>query len=65
MDTRTTDPEQPSAGYFVAGSYDEPMSSVEIHGDKWCVFGNSRVSDLADDSLVYSKLQVFGFALAK
>ena len=56
---------QPTVGYFVAGEFGQPMASVEIHGDKWCVLGNSRVSDLVDDTLVYSELQVFGFSLTK
>lgn len=58
-------PDQPPVGYFVAGAFDAPMASVEIHGDKWCVLGNNRFSDLMNDSLVYSKLQVFGFSLEK
>jgi hypothetical protein len=56
---------QPTVGYFVAGEFGQPMASVEIHGDKWCVLGNGRVSDVVDNTLVYSELQVFGFTLSK
>lgn len=65
MDRLISAPEQPPVGYFVAGTFDAPMASVEIHGDKWCVLGDSGLSDLMDDSLIYSKLQVFGFPLEK
>jgi len=58
-------PDQPPVGYFVAGAFSAPMASVEIHGDKWCVLGNNGFPDLMNDSLVYNKLQVFGFSLEK
>lgn len=63
MENQTGD--QPTVGYFVAGTFDQPMASIEIHGDQWCVWGNDRVSDFSNDALVYSKGQVFGFPLAK
>jgi hypothetical protein len=56
---------QPTVGYFIAGAFDQPMASVEIHGDEWCVLGNTRVSDLIDNALVYGERQVFGFPLPK
>jgi hypothetical protein len=56
---------QPTVGYFIAGAFDQPMSSVEIHGDDWCVLGNRGVCDLVNDPLVYGERQVFGFPLAK
>ena len=67
MDTIENYPEQPTVGYFFAGKpqREEPMALAEIHGDKWCVLGNSGVSDVMDDPFVYSKLQVFGFPLEK
>ena len=59
--------ERPTVGYFFAGKpqREEPMALAEIHGDKWCVLGDSGVPDVMDDPFVYSKLQVFGFPLEK
>jgi hypothetical protein len=66
MDTDATSSDQPDVGYFLAGEPSQaPMSLTEIHGDKWCVLGDRGVSDLTDDALVYSKLEVFGLPLAK
>ncbi len=61
------DNDQPTVGYFFAGEpqAEKPMALTEIHGDKWCVLGDSRVSDVVDDPLVYRELQVFGFSLEK
>ena len=60
------EPTEPEVGYFFAGvQASKPMALTEIHGDKWCVLGDRRLSDLANDSFVYSKLQVFGFSLEK
>lgn len=58
---------QPTTGNSVRTAYEDgiPMASVEIHGDKWCVLGNDRVPGFVDDSLLYSKREVFGFALVK
>ena len=57
----------PTVGYFSAGEAQrgEVMALAEIHGDQWCVFGDSGLSDFVNDPLFYSKLQVFGFPLSK
>lgn len=65
MDNTGLNPEQLPAGYFVAGAFDAPMSSVEIHGDKWCVLGNGGVLNFVDDTLLYGERKIFGFALSK
>jgi len=56
---------QPTVGCFIAGTFDQPMASVEIHGDQWCVLGDNGVLDLMDNAFVYRERQVFGFSLAK
>jgi hypothetical protein len=57
----------PELGYFFAGipQPDAAMALTEIHGDKWCVFGDAGISDFVNDALRYSKTQVFGFPLSK
>ena len=57
----------PEAGCFIAGQPEShaPMALAEIHGDVWCVLGNRGISDFVDDSLLYSKRQVFGFPLSE
>jgi len=40
-----------------------PTASVEIYGDKWCIFGNNRFEDFVDDPLFFCKRNVFGFSL--
>ena len=42
-----------------------PTASIEVYGDKWCVFGNCGVSNLVDDSLFFSESQDFGFPMPK
>ena len=49
----------------VRTAYEEgiPAASIEIHGYKWCIWGNNGVNDLVDDALVFGERRVFGFAL--
>lgn len=51
----------------VRTAYEEgiPSASINIYGDKWCVFGNDRVLNIIDDSLFFSERNVFGFSLMK
>lgn len=48
---------------FIRTAYEDGIqtASIEVHGDKWCVFGNDL--GIVDDSSVFSKRYVFGFAL--
>jgi hypothetical protein len=48
-------------------AYEEgiPMASIEVHGDKWCAFGNDSLSAFVDNPLLYCKREVFGFALVE
>lgn len=58
---------QPLTDNSVRTAYEEgiPMALVDVHGDKWCVFGDDRVPGFMDNSLLYSKREVFGFPLVK
>ena len=57
----------PSDSNTVRTAFEEgiPSASIEVHGDKWCVWGNSGVGDLVDDALVFGERRVFGFALVE
>jgi hypothetical protein len=57
--------DEPIASSGIRTAYEDgiPAASIEVYGDKWCVFGNDNVSNLMDDALFFSKRNVFGFAL--
>ncbi len=59
----TTRPETNNGTVNTAYEDGIPMASIEVHGDKWCVFGDQGIFRFEDDSLFFRERNIFGFAL--
>lgn len=42
-----------------------PSASIQIYGDKWCVFRDIGFLNFMDNSLFFREREVFGFPLVK